>query len=456
MRLARERSDTLRVVVRAPAREILTRLACGGLAVLATGACSAPPRHAPPPTRSAAPSLPVAAAASAPDDRSKLCPPGVAVGTHHPPNEGTPISITWCVDARGQPEGRYERTVGRSREPTVVAGQFHAGLPIGVWTETEPGGRVTARESYDEAGKLDGIHERWTAAGVLVLRESYAHGARVGRYERWYPSGRPMIAGSFAVGPWPLDDLRLIDVPTVRPLPGGVPADDPRVGTTTPGDAASAWSARAGNSFPIGAWQRWGEDGAVWSIRTFDAAGIPDGRFCDGPACTTIVAGTGTLTYTDQVGKVRFSMRAGVLHGVRQEWDAKGQLLLRHTYRDGVLHGLWRENAIIDSNSTVGTYCDGHKCGRWTITGESSERTVEVYDRAGVQLSEQKWDSEGRRAGGWTKEEMDYYERGEIPPAALRRLRARCLRLMKTGDCCDHFEGMPAKAIVCVNGDKGR
>jgi antitoxin component YwqK of YwqJK toxin-antitoxin module len=423
----------------------------GLVVALGAGGCGSPASKAPS-AAAVAPSSSAAIAAPA-VDRAGLCPPGIASGTDTPPSEGTAVASAWCLDRQGEPEGAFRMTARGHGTHLVVTGQFHAGRPVGTWTESRMDETVTvALQHYDDDGKLDGTNERWTETGKLVLRETFAHGTRVGRYETWYPSGRPKTAGSLAAGPWELDDFRLINLPSVALLSAGRPLKDHKPRNVEASERERAWSAAAGSSFPIGTWQHWNEDGSVAFIRTFDLAGVPDGRFCENAVCTTLNAGTGTLAYSDELGKERFSVRAGRAHGASEAWDRNGKLQYLHTYRNGVLHGPWRELGDYGVGLSVGTYCDGHKCGRWTITGASNERTLEVYDKVGVQLSEEKWSSDGRRVSGWTKADMNYYERGELPPAVLGRLRSRCGERMKTGDCCDYFDGIQPKAIVCRNG----
>jgi antitoxin component YwqK of YwqJK toxin-antitoxin module len=354
----------------------------------------------------------------------------------------------------------------------LVRGQFRAGHPVGEWLETlVDTSAVIARQHYDTGGLLDGPNEAWSDAGVPILRETFAHGVRAGRHETWYPDGRPRVAGTFALGAWPLAELGLVSLASPDALASGRPAMDGD-------DAKHSWSGSVGGgNFPIGTWQRWSADGGIVHIRTFDLAGIPDGRFCEGAVCKTIVAGTGTLTFSDEYSKTTVTMRAGLLHGAHEERDADGKLRLHHTYRDGVLHGPWRERAAdggqtittyrngvlhgpwreqADGGQTTGTYCDGQKCGTWTTIDGEKHRTVAVYDAAGEQLSEQQWNADGSRGNGWTKEDAGYYERGELPPAMRRTLRARCLELMKTGDCCESTWDPPPGAIVCKNGPPGR
>jgi hypothetical protein len=146
--------------------------------------------------------------------------------------------------------------------------------------------------------------------------------------------------------------------------------------------------------------------------------------------------------------------RRGKIDGADERWD-DGRLVLRRTYREGVLHGpsfeeegrTWEGTQV-----TQGRYCEGHKCGRWTMTFASRTRREETYDAAGQVIDERVWSPDGTLQHHFTKAELDYMERGGAYPLAWRlRKHAECLRELARGNCCEADSDPPPTATVCRN-----
>lgn len=418
------------------------------------------------------------------------CPEGTHLEHVEPVNDsGSSERMAWCATADGVAEGGFWLAVDAHGREALRLGRFHEGHPVGAWVELIPGdgcsvetaevscadSKRLAEQSYDEQGLLHGVNRLWTRTGRIVLDETFEHGVRVGRHRTWYPNGRPRRDGSFAAGEPMEEDLHLVEVPDARLLVP--PPPPPREG--------SAGEAR-GHSVPVGVWQAWDEDGTVASTRSFDAKGHPEGTFCEARKCSEIKAGTGALALGYEGGEVRFSLRDGALdgvfedrawdrddgrlhlaarrhyrngkrHGSAEEWDERRRLVSKQTYRDGVLAGPSFEHVPYDAAwgtdvVVVGRYCDGKRCGRWTWTVGSRKRREETYDPSGEQTGEWQWGEDGAPAGHWTKAEMAYYERGELPPDVRRRKHAECLQQMSTGACCEADSDPPPQATICRNG----
>ena len=80
------------------------------------------------------------------------------------------------------------------------------------------------------------------------------------------------------------------------------------------------------------------------------------------------------------------------------------------------------------------------------------QREEEVFDRSGTQLAGRRWKG-GKLLDQWTKKDLDYYERGEIPPRLRARKRRDCLNDLAKGGCCEWDSSLPPRARICENGE---
>jgi hypothetical protein len=397
------------------------------------------------------------------------CVPTLTAFTTPPPSTAYE-STSWCERADGVVDGPFVRLVHdrTTRQLELVYGQYWSGRPGGMWiadavaTRTSPRPVRLAEQSYDNDGRLDGADRAWDGSGEIVLDETFEHGVRVGAYAARDPYDGTVASGELARGtPLPAD-LHLVDLVEPRPLaPGKLGCGTIQF---TPPDL--------GASVPVGAWRETYADGSLVWTRQFDRAGRPDGAFCEiadnkARTCTLANAGTGTLrvSFAD-VGSPRaeleLELQDGQLHGRLREWhwrDDKRRLVAERHYKHGQLDGSIFERGNDEAWGEFelrGSYCAGSKCGAWTTTTPSKRRGIDDYSRDGVVLAHRMWDDHGDLADHWTKRELDYYERGELPPEEKRRKHRACLESLAHGGGCCELDADPPIDHVCQDGPPHR
>lgn len=442
-----------------------------------------------PPTPKEAPSLARQVSSTATSDANDAahdrlrCPDDAAPKIFHAMDEDSERFVrASCVDGNGSLDGPYrEITWGRpkTQRASLLLGQMRNGYRVGQWSRvlvdhdcddilTCGHGTPAGEQTFDDKELLDGQTRQWSDTGQLVLDAHYAHGVRSGGYRTWYPSGRPRVEGRFADDKDPkLPALHFAEVETYL-LPGSERRQAPL-------DSSK-------KSVPVGVWRWWGEDGALSAVRSFDADGNPEGRFCRRQECTEVTNGTGDidLEYGDKNGLrgrqtltlkdrrlegttedrridasdgglrlvARSHFRHGQLHGVDEAWDERGKLQRRQRYRDGVLDGpsLERSSAgdVVDAEeiTTEGQFCNGLRCGRLVRRSSSGAHEEEVYAPKGSELPAafRRWDKRGVLVEHGSEAESRRY------------LHAQCLAALQRGECCEHDVDAPPNAPVCRDG----
>jgi antitoxin component YwqK of YwqJK toxin-antitoxin module len=439
-------------------------------------ACASPPREikAPEPRPPASAPPPASSTEPPPNGPDTLScsngsPPKIVSEVLH---EDEAIVVSSCVDTHGVRDGEHRQQTYGGLRNSLLLGHFKDGRRVGTWTlwlsdpscheHTRcPPHLMSAENTFDDDGLLDGETRVWSDTGQLLLDEHFAKGARRGSYREYYPSGRPRVQGTFADGKTTkLPELHLADVSDYL-VKDWLPASSPFRGT----------------SVPVGTWRFWLEDGTLQSVRSFDPEGNPEGPFCRRDECVDVTNGTGTVdlendgedgwrvwehfTLRDRLldGTVetkridgpkphllaRSVYRMGQLDGLDEAWDPDGKLLRRQTYREGILDGPSFERTTAsqpgEELTTEGRYCHGLKCGVFRERSSSGEHSEDVYrtqpDSYEELISSRRWDKNGVLVERWSEAE------------SRRFLHAQCLAALRRGDCCELGSDPPPNAAVC-------
>jgi antitoxin component YwqK of YwqJK toxin-antitoxin module len=279
------------------------------------------------------------------------CPPG----THARGLQGNSLIQEWCERSDGTRHGPYRSFDGNAR---AAEGQYVDGQQDGPWLSWHTNGTPFEQASYTR-GLNDGPWIVFGTTGRVEVQGGYRLGKQHGRWSWWYASGAKKGVVTFLNG------------------------------------------REQGHS------SEWNEDGSLISDGYYNAGlrvgawieGGARGRYCAGQRCGAwkFVANSGAVTAGEYQG--------GLRSGVWKQWT-DGKLVGRSTYRNGkkngrsirwdldtgvkvseiecrngIPHGARDEWRSDGGPRLVGSYVEGKRDGKWTLTDDAGRVTHATFKR---------------------------------------------------------------------------
>lgn len=221
-------------------------------------------------------------------------------------------------------------------------------------------GKLGNPTNIHKGNKQNGVYEKWTDDGQIVVRENYKGGKRDGICERWWTHGKLRYRESYKNevldGPYEYRDLE--------------------------GNLVERGNFKNGKYHGlIEQWDVW-NNGVLESRKQYKE---------------DILDGISELYYSDGSLESRQMYRGGARNGLCQSWHENGQMKSRCNYKEELLEGpneKWYENGL---PSYEGCYKNGKRDGEhkeWYENGQLLSRSNWVSgEREGLQ---EAWNENGR------------------------------------------------------------
>lgn len=202
-------------------------------------------------------------------------------------------------------------------------------------------GKIGNPTNIHKGNKQNGVYEKWTDDGQIVVRENYKGGKRDGICERWWTHGklrhRESYKNDVLEGPYEYRDCK--------------------------GNLVERGNLKNGKYHGlIEQWDVW-NNGVLVSRKQYKE---------------DILDGISELYYSDGSLKSRQMYRGGARNGLCQSWHENGLLFQKENYKEGKPHGLheeWYENGQL---ATSTNYKEGNRDGeqiQWYDNGQLCSRT---------------------------------------------------------------------------------